>query len=90
MIAAYNHIIYLTYTDYFFGYKPNLFVAPQTVFLDGALSLYEGDKFNLTCMFTERNPTPSIGPYIFRVDEEIIVLNVSDRISITKNLIRDA
>ena len=46
------------------------------------MSLYEGDGLNLTCKFTERNPFPSAGPYVFRLDEEIIELNVSSRISL--------
>ena len=56
------------------------------MFLEGTLSFFEGDKFNLTCRFTERNPSSSTGPYIFRLDEEITVLYVSDKQS---NLIRD-
>ena len=46
------------------------------------MSLYEGDDLNLTCKFRERNPSPSAGPYVFRLDEEIIELYVSSRISL--------
>ena len=62
------------------------FAAPQAVFLDGTLSLYEGDDLNLTCEVMERNPFASAVRYTFRLDEAIVVLNVSDGILNTKIL----